>query len=60
MVKAVTLFLIVMIILGIFGKLRMPRLPGIGRKKGIADARKCKRCGGYILGEGPCACETKR
>ncbi len=59
MVKAVTFFLIGMIILAMFGKLRMPKLPRMkrpGRK--VTEARKCPECGAYILGEGTCSCKT--
>lgn len=55
-VKAVTFFLIGMLILGMFGKLRLPRIPGRKPRAKVADAKKCPKCGGYILGEGPCVC----
>lgn len=58
-VKAVTLFLIGMLVLGMFGKLRLPKVPSRPKKKSVEDARKCKACGSYILGEGPCACKHK-
>lgn len=48
-VKIVTLFLIGMAVLAMFGKLR---LPGIRR---LASA-KCPSCGRYRIGKGPCAC----
>ena len=55
--KAVTLFLIAMLVLGMFGKLRLPRLGS--RRKGIKTAKKCRHCGGYILGDGPCPCRDR-
>ena len=59
MIKVVTFFLIAMLILGLFGKLRMPRLPGGRKDPKIPAARKCRRCGAYVVGKGPCACEKK-
>lgn len=57
MVKAVTFFLIGIIILAMFGKLRVPRLPRRKRPENkITDARKCPDCGAYILGDGACSC----
>nr|WP_284154720.1 hypothetical protein [Algicella marina] len=53
-VKAVTFFLIAMVVLAIFGKLRLPK-PGAGGKR-IKTARKCRSCGGYVVGDGPCPC----
>ncbi len=49
LIKAVTLFLIFIAALAIFGKLRVP---GAGR---IAS-RKCPNCGRYRIGKGPCDC----
>ncbi|WP_191090243.1 hypothetical protein [Histidinibacterium aquaticum] len=46
-VKIVTLFLIGMAVLAMFGRLRMPRL---GRPK------KCAACGRPRIGSGPCPC----
>lgn len=56
MIKAVTFFLIGIVILGIFGKLRMPKLPGRRKGPAIAKARKCPKCNNFILGDGPCPC----
>ncbi|PRX33890.1 hypothetical protein SAMN05216257_104188 [Meinhardsimonia xiamenensis] len=49
LIKAVSLFLVFIAVLAIFGKLRVP---GVGR---IAS-RKCDRCGRYRIGKGPCDC----
>ena len=51
--KIISLFLIVMVVLAMFGRLRL-RLPG-GRQ--IA---KCRNCGRYIIGKGPCSCTSGR
>ena len=56
LVKAVTIFLIAMMVLAMFGKLRMPKLPRPGRRKGITSAGKCRNCGAPIPGKGPCPC----
>jgi len=47
--KIVTLFLVVMAVLAMFGKLRLP-----GSKR-LASA-KCPSCGRYRIGRGPCSC----
>jgi len=49
-VKIVLLFLVAMAVLAMFGRLRFP-----GQKR-LAEAR-CKRCGRYRIGRGPCDCE---
>lgn len=52
MVKVVTFFLIGMIILAMFGRLRLPKLPKFGRKE--LGTEKCKKCGGYMVDGKPC------
>ncbi|MFW2543034.1 hypothetical protein ACN2XU_10355 [Primorskyibacter sp. 2E107] len=49
LVKAVTLFLVFIAVLAMFGKLRLP-----GRQR-LADAR-CKKCGRFRIGKTPCPC----
>jgi hypothetical protein len=49
LIKGITLFLIAMVVLGMFGKLRFP---GITLRR---DA-KCPRCGRPRIGKGPCTC----
>ncbi|SFO90160.1 hypothetical protein [Tranquillimonas alkanivorans] len=49
MIKIVSLFLIAMLVLAMFGRLRFP-----GQKK--LTSMKCDRCGRYRIGKGPCAC----
>ncbi len=48
-IKIVSLFLIGMAVLAMFGKLRLPRA---GRR----SSAKCPACGRYRIGKGPCAC----
>lgn len=52
MVKAVSLFLIGILILAMFGKLRFP-----GQKR--LQAAKCKSCGRYRIGKAGCNCTRK-
>ena len=49
LIKIVVLFLVGMAVLAMFGRLRLPR---IGRR----NARKCTRCGRFLIGKGPCDC----
>lgn len=56
MVKIVTLFLIGIMILAILGRLRLPKFGSRNRKTRIKDARKCPKCGSYILHGGDCGC----
>ncbi|MFA5581427.1 MAG: hypothetical protein WDA25_05685 [Paracoccaceae bacterium] len=51
MIKVVTLFLVAMMILAIFGKLRMPR---------ITRSAKCPDCARPRIGRGPCDCKKSR
>lgn len=53
MYKAVSIFLIVIVALGMFGKLRVLKLK---KPKGIRRAQKCKTCGNYVIGVEPCTC----
>lgn len=48
-VKIVLLFLIFMGVLAMFGKLRVP-----GAKQ--LASRKCRSCGRFRIGKGPCPC----
>ncbi len=52
MVKVVTLFLIGMLVLAMFGKLRFP-----GQKR--LESAKCPKCGRYRIGKGPCDCKDR-
>ena len=56
-IKAITLFLIAMGVLAMFGKLRAPKIDNPFKRDKTLSATKCKKCGSYILCKGPCACE---
>lgn len=56
-IKIVTLFLIFIGVLAMFGKLRLPGGP-LGRK--MLGNRKCPSCGRYKIGKGPCPCGRDR
>lgn len=58
-VKIVTLFLIGIGVLAMFGKLRVPGVDQV-RRLGQTKPRKCRKCGRYILTKGPCDCKKKR
>ena len=47
--KIVTLFLVVMAVLAMFGKLTFP-----GQKR--LNAARCSKCGRFRIGKGPCGC----
>jgi len=49
LVKIVSFFLIFMVVLAMFGRLKMPGMNRIA-------TQKCQRCGRYKLGKGPCNC----
>lgn len=47
--KIISLFLIGMMVLALFGRIRFP---GASKLKNIT----CPKCGRYKIGKGPCAC----
>lgn len=47
--KIISLFLIFMAVLALFGRLRFP-----GQKR--LTSMKCPACGRYRIGKGPCSC----
>ena len=49
--KIVSLFLVFMIVLGMFGKLKL-RLPGQDKLACL----KCPKCGRHRIGKGACPC----
>lgn len=51
--KIVSLFLIAMGVLAMFGKLRLPWI------NKLTDA-KCPKCGRYRIGKGPCPCDSDK
>ncbi|GHD99022.1 short-chain dehydrogenase [Defluviimonas sp. 20V17] len=56
MVKFVSFFLIAMLVLAMFGRLRVPGTKG--RK--LSKPGKCPHCGRYRIGPGKCQCEDRR
>jgi hypothetical protein len=50
LLKIVSLFLIGMLVLAMFGRLKYP-----GKAK--LASMKCKNCGRYRIGSGPCGCK---
>ncbi len=54
--KIVTIFLAAIAVLAMFGKLRVPG-QGLMNRMRLSKPRKCKSCGRYILGSGPCTCK---
>ena len=52
LLKIVSLFLVAMAVMAMFGKLKAPKIPLLSRKK-------CAKCGRYKIGTGPCDCGTK-
>lgn len=57
LIKGMVLFLVVMAVLAMFGRLR---LPGAAKRKPrkLAPA-SCPACGRPKIGRGPCPCKTK-
>ncbi len=51
MIKAALLGLIALLVLAMFGRLRVG-----GPKAARKGARKCPACGRYRIGPGPCLC----
>jgi hypothetical protein len=49
MVKIVSLFLIGMLVLAMFGRLKMPKIRRL-------TSKKCPDCGRYRIGRAPCDC----
>ncbi len=49
LLKIVSLFLIFMAVLAMFGRLRLPGRPRL-------SAGKCRTCGRPRIGKGPCPC----
>jgi hypothetical protein len=49
LIKAVTIFLVFIAVLAMFGRLRLP-----GAKR--LSAMRCPKCGRLRIGKGPCSC----
>ncbi len=56
MVLVVSLFLIFMLVLAMFGRLRMPKIKNPLRRDRVKAAVKCKKCGRYTLKGETCEC----
>lgn len=55
MVKIVTLFLVGMAILAMFGQLRLPYIGKVALQK----PRKCPKCKKFLFNNDPCGCRRK-
>ncbi len=53
LVKIVTFFLIGMMVLAMFGRLRVP---GVG-KVALQKPKRCKKCKRFLFNNDPCPCE---
>lgn len=53
--KVVLVFLLVMVVIGMIGKAFTK--PGGGRHNRVLPASRCRRCGRFSIGSGPCDCE---
>ncbi|MDG1235763.1 MAG: thymidine kinase [Amylibacter sp.] len=56
MSKVVILFLIFIMMLGIFGRLRLPKVKNPFKSKTVKAAKKCERCGRYNTAGETCSC----
>lgn len=59
LIKVIALFLVVMVALAVFGRLRFPTRSGrkLPPKPGkLTHPKTCDRCGKYIIGSGGCDC----
>lgn len=58
LVKVVTLFIVAMAVLAIFGRLRFPSAitRNLPRRGAVPGPRKCAQCGRYLIGKGGCDC----
>ena len=58
LLKVVTFFLIGMAVLALFGRLRWPGgAPRIGKRSDSpAKPGRCRACGAFRIGSGPCPC----
>ncbi|MBT9384875.1 hypothetical protein KM176_13475 [Pseudooceanicola sp. CBS1P-1] len=55
--KIVLLFLVLMGVLAMFGKLH---LLGFGNGRRGRKPAKCPSCGRYLIGSGPCPCRSSK
>ena len=59
MVKIVTLFLIVVVALALFGKLRLPGAKPGAKPGARLGGKTCPSCGRPRIGRGPCPCKEE-
>ncbi len=59
MVKAVILFLLGMVVIGMIGKVLFPGAIGRAVRKRIGPVPTCGRCGRYVIGSKGCDCGKK-
>lgn len=57
MVKIITVFLLVMLVIGMVGKLIRPSVSGKRGDPEIEPTRKCATCGVYLVGAEPQPCQ---
>lgn len=62
LIKAVTFFLVALVVLAMFGKFRPKlRLPELKRRADLPPKPgKCSDCGTYLIGSAPCACKSRK
>ncbi len=56
MSKVVIFFLIFILVMGMIGKLRLPKLPSIRGRKKVQASKKCPKCGRHNLTGKDCDC----
>lgn len=56
MSKAVIFFLIFIMVLGIFGRLRLPKVKNPFKRKSVKATEKCEKCGRYNMAGETCSC----
>lgn len=61
LVKAVLLFLLVMVVIAMLGNAMFPGAIGRGvrRRLGAGRAKTCPRCGRHLIGTSDCTCGGK-
>lgn len=57
MLKGISLFLVAIVALALFGRIRLGGLlSGRSAKTALKKPVKCKGCGRFLIGKGPCDC----
>lgn len=59
MVKVVSLFLVLIAVLAMFGKLSLLKHISPIKRRKVNDAKKCPKCGTYKIGSARCRCTTE-